>query len=202
MSNLLERMNPFYKFIAISLVATLLTFIHSYAANFWVFMGCLLIFFLGTRPQTWWRGAKIFIPIIGVGMGIFLTGAIWGDTGAESQFGTLTLASTQTGLNLLWRFFSFSALGLLICLTTDAYDLVKSIQKQTKIPRKFTYGLMSAVNMVPHMTTEYRNARLAFAVRGAKAGPFSLKVIFAMLVNCFRWSEMLAIAMISKGFHE
>jgi len=76
------------------------------------------------------------------------------------------------------------------------------MEKDGRLSRKFAYGMMAAINLIPHMKSEYQNARLAFAVRGANVGPLSTKVIFAMLVNCFRWSEMLSIAMHSKGFHE
>jgi energy-coupling factor transport system permease protein len=130
-----------------------------------------------------------------------MSGLIWGDSSA-SEFGTLTLESTQSGLNMLSRFFSFAGLGLIISLTTDATLLIKAMQKNGRISRKFAYGIMAAIHLIPHIKMEYQNARLAFAVRGVAVSPLSTKVLFAMLVGCFRWSEMLAIAMHSKGFYD
>jgi len=167
----------------------------------WVFGISIFLLIIGTKPKTWWRALKIFAPLAIIGFGIFMSGLIWGDSG-DSEFGTLTLASTQSGLNMLSRFFSFAGLGLLISLTTDSFALVKSMQKDGRLSRKFAYGMMAAINLIPHMKSEYQNARTAFAVRGVRTHPLSGKVLFAMLVNCFRWSEMLSTAMHSKGFHE
>lgn len=201
MSNFLHRINPFYKFVVVAGLATGLTFVHSFVINMWIFAITVFLFLLGTKLDTWWRAVKISIPLILVGFSIFMSGAIWGGD-ETARFGTVTVSSAQSGLNMLSRFFSFTGFGLLLSLTTDSFDLVKAMQKNGKLPRKFAYGMMAAINMIPLMISEYRNARLAFAVRGASAGPLSPKVLFAMLVNCFRWSEMLATAMHSRGFHE
>ena len=201
MTDFLHKLNPFYKFVLIGLIATGLTFVHSFTINIWVFGISIALLIIGTKPKTWWRALKIFTPLAVIGFGIFMSGLLWGDA-HTSEFGTITHVSTQTGFNMLSRFFSFAGLGLLISLTTDSFEFVKSLQKDGRLSRKFAYGMMAAINLIPHMKSEYQNARLAFAVRGAHVGPLSTKVIFAMLVNCFRWSEMLAIAMHSKGFYE
>jgi len=192
--------NPFYKVVVVAGLATGLTFVHSFTINMWIFAITVLLFLLGTKPDTWWRALKISIPLVMVGFSIFMSGLVWGDETA--RFGTVTVSSAQSGLNMLSRFFSFTGFGLLLSLTTDSFDLVKAMQKNGKLPRKFAYGMMAAVNMIPLMVSEYKDARLAFAVRGTRTGPLSPKVLFSMLVNCFRWSEMLATAMHSRGFHE
>ena len=53
---------------------------------------------------------------------------------------------------------------------------------------------------MPGMAREYAQVRTAFAARGLKAGPLSMKPVFTMLVNSVRWSESIAMAMESKGF--
>lgn len=201
MTDLLHRINPFYKFIVIAAIATGLTFIHSFYVNIGIFLICVLLLFLGTRPRTWWRALKIFTPFAVLGFGVFMSGFLWGETSSAANLGTVQLSSRQTGLNMLSRFISFAGLGLLISLTTDAFELVKAMQKNG-LPRKFAHGMLAALNLIPHMKAEYDAARLAFAVRGAAVSPVSPKIIFAMLVNCFRWSEMLSIAMHSKGFKD
>ena len=202
MTDFLHRLNPFYKFVVIAAIATGLTFIHSFYINMGVFVLCVLLLLVGTKPTTWWRALKIFAPLALIGFSVFMSGFLWGDTSGAEHLGTLRMRSTQTGFNMLSRFISFAGLGLLISLTTDAFALVKAMQKNGRLPRKFAYGMLAALNLVPHMKAEYDAARLAFAVRGAAALPLSPKVIFAMLVNCFRWSEMLSVAMHSKGFKD
>ena len=201
MTDLLHKINPFYKFVIIAGIATALTFVHSFTVNIIVLVITFILFLVGTKPKTWLRALKFFIPLSVIGFSIFMSGVLWGDTSGQ-DFGTLAVATTQTGFNMLARFFSFAGLGLLISLTTDAHLLIKAMQKNGRLPRKFAYGLLAAINLIPHMKSEYQNARLAFAVRGAAVEPLSPKVLFAMLVNCFRWSEMLSTAMHSKGFHE
>jgi len=201
MSELLHKLNPFYKFLIVTLFATVLTFIHSFEVNALIFLTSLLLIIIGTKPKTWIKAIKILFAVSFVAFSIFMSGALW-SSDHGNHLGSLTLASTQTGLNMLSRFFSFTGLGMLLTLTTDPYELVISLQKDAKLPRKFAYGMMAAIHLVPHMRTEYENARLAFRVRGQSAHPFAPKVIFSMLVNCFRWSETLSIAMISKGFSD
>ena len=201
MSELLHKLNPFYKFLIVTLLATVLTFIHSFKVNILIFVGSLLLIIMGTKPKTWIKAIKILFAVGFIALSIFRSGNLWsGEHG--NHLGSLTLESTQTGFNMLSRFFSFTGLGMLLALTTDPYELIKSLQTDAKLPRKFAYGMMAAIHLVPHMRSEYENARLAFRIRGQNAHPLAPKVIFSMLVNCFRWSETLSIAMISKGFYE
>ena len=65
---------------------------------------------------------------------------------------------------------------------------------------RFAYGILAAFHLMPGMVREFRQVRLAFAVRGLHVHALSLKPIFTMLVNSVRWSESVAMAMESKGF--
>ena len=201
MSNFLSKINPFYKFVFIIVFSTVLTFIHTFWINVFVFITCMLLLLIGTRPKQFLKALKILIPISVLAFSLFMSGVHFGadNTG---ELGSLTFESTQNGLNMSVRVFAFAGLGLLLALTTDSYELVKSMQKDAKLPRKFAYGMLCAIHLLPHIKQEYKNARLAFMVRGEKISIFSLKPIFSMLVNCFQWSETLSIAMFSKGFYE
>jgi len=201
MSDFMHKINPFYKFITITMLATILTFVHSYTINMIIFTISILLLILGTKPKTWFIALKFMIPFSIMAFGVYMSGVLWRVQAVEG-IGTALTSKQQTGLDMLSRFICFASLGLLISLTTDSFELVKSMQKHGKLPRKFAYGILAAINLVPHMKQEYNNAKLAFSVRGVRVGPLSPKVLFSMLVNCFRWSEMLSIAMHSKGFHE
>jgi len=200
-SDFLSRINPFYKFLFIILFATVITFIHSFWMNIGVFGGCVLLLVVGARPKQYLRAVKFLLPIGVLAFSMFMMGLLLGG-GATGHFGSITLESTQSGINMATRLLSFVGLGLLLSLTTDPYALVKSLQKDAKLPRKFAYGMLCAIHLLPHMKEEYQNAKLAFLVRGVRLGPLSLKPVFSMLVNAFRWSETLSVAMISKGFYE
>jgi len=201
MSDFLLKLNPFYKFVFLLVFTTVITFIHSFWLNVWVFGGSMFLLLIGAPPRRFLRALKFLLPVTVLAASLFMMGTLFGG-GATGRFGSVSTESTQSGLNMATRLLSFVGLGLLFSQTTDPYDLVKSLQTQAKLPRKFAYGMLCAIHLLPHMKQEYQNARLAFQVRGARVGFLSLRPIFSMLVNAFRWSETLSIAMISKGFYE
>jgi len=201
MSDFLSKLNPFYKFVFIIVFSTVITFIHSFWLNVWVFGISMLLLLLGVSHTQYKKAAKFLAFVAFMAFSLFVMGLFFAE-GQGGMFGTVTTESTQTGLNMATRFLSFAGIGLIFALTTDPYELVKSMQKDAKLPRKFAYGMLCAINLLPYIKREYENAILAFHVRGVKVGPLSLKPLFAMLVNSFRWSEVLSMAMISKGFYE
>ena len=71
---------------------------------------------------------------------------------------------------------------------------------QCHLSPKFAYGILAAFHLMPTMARELEEARLAFQVRGVRLPRWSLKPVFAMMVNSVRWSESVAMAMESKGF--
>lgn len=72
---------------------------------------------------------------------------------------------------------------------------------QCKLAPKYAYGVLAAFHLLPGIKEEFGNVKMAFKVRGINVSPFSIKPIFAMLVNITYWSENVAMAMESKGFN-
>ena len=201
MSDILSKINPLYKFVFIIVFSTVLTFIHTLWINIAVFAACILLLLIGTRPKQFLKALKFLLPVTILAFSLFMSGVHFGaDT--TSELGQVSFENTQNGLNMSTRVLAFSGLGLLLALTTDSRELMKRLQKDAKLPRKFAYGMLCAVNLLPHIKQEFHNARVAFLVRGEGLGFCWSKPIFAMLVNCFKWSESLSIAMISKGFYD
>jgi len=201
LSDFLSKINPFFKFVFIIVFSTVLSFTRSIWINIGVFGICIFLILIGTKLKQYVKAIKFLLPVSFFAFGLFMTGLHFGSD-TTSDFGRITLDSTQTGMNMAARFFAFAGLGLVFSLTTEPHDLIKSMRRDAKLPRKFAYGMLCAVNLFPYIKNEYKHAQLAFQVRGVRVGLFSLKPIFSMLVNCFRWSEMLSIAMFSKGFYE
>ena len=199
MSDFLSRINPFYKFVVVTLFATIFTFVHSQMLSIVVFLGCFVLILVGTRPATWVKAFSLMMPIGILALSVFATGFFW-SADVAGDFGSVTLESTRTGVDLVVRLFAFAGLGMLITLTTDPYELVRAMERHVRLPRKFAYGMLCAVHLLPYMREEYGNARLAFLVRGVRVGPISSRVMFSMLANSVRWSESLSVAMHSRGF--
>ena len=201
MTDFLSGLNPFYKFIFVIVFSTALAFTRSMWLNIGVFGVCMFLLIVGARPRQWLRALKFLVPVAFFAFSVFMTGARFGGE-ATGGFGATRLDGTHAGINMATRFFAFAGLGLLFSLTTNPYDLVKAMRKNAKLPRKFAYGMLCAINLLPYIKSEYANAKLALQVRGVRVSAFSVRPVFSMLVNCFRWSEILSIAMFSKGFHE
>jgi len=185
MSTYLHKINPFYKCVTVITLAILLTFTSSAMLNIVTFSICILLLITGSRKIL--SALKLCIPMLIIAAGLYISGANIG-------------GSQQSGLFLATRVMAFMGFGMVFSLTTDSYEFMKSLQKDAKVPRKFAYGILCAFNLVPYIRNEYSNARLALAARGVKFSVFSTKPLFSMLVNSIRWSEMLSMAMQSKGF--
>ena len=183
----LSKINPFYKCITVIVLAVALTFTSSSFVNIGAFFVCLLVLATGSNKLV--AGLKFSIPMLLIAIGLFISGANIG-------------GSSQSGLFMGSRVMAFSGFGMVFSLTTDPYEFMQSLRKDARLPRKFAYGVLCAFNLVPYIKDEYQNARLALAVRGVRVTIFSMKPLFSMLVNSIRWSEMLSMAMQSKGFDE
>jgi energy-coupling factor transport system permease protein len=114
---------------------------------------------------------------------------------------TISIASVDTALQLSSRVLAFGALALFFTLTTKPTTFFHSLGQQFKVPPKFTYGILAAYGFLPTIKNEYELVKAAIYVRGVKAGPFSPKRLFPMLVRAFRRSENLAMGMESRGFN-
>jgi len=201
MSDFLSRINPFYKFVALLIFSLGVAATRSMWINIGVFSGSIVLLLIGAKPKRWLSGVRFLIPVALFAFSIFMGGVYFGNQ-SPSNFGIAKLSAVQAGLNLSTRFLAFAWLGILFSITTEPYELVKSFRINAKLPRKFAYGMLCAINLFPYIKNEYVNAKLAFQVRGIKIGFFSSKPIFSMMVNCFRWSEALSMAMQSRGFYE
>ena len=201
MSDFLSRLNPFFKFIFVLAVSTALAFTRSASLNLGVLAACAFLLLIGARPSRWLSAGRFLIPILLIAFSVFMTGYRFGNN-TPADFGISGLSATAAALNLSTRFLAFAGLGVAFTVTTNPYELVKSLRKNARLPRKFAYGMLCAINLFPYIKNEYLNAKLAFQVRGVRIGVFSTKPIFSMLVNCFRWSEVLSMAMFSRGFYE
>lgn len=197
----MNAMNPSCKLIGLGLLTVLLPFLHSGAVNLAVFLLCVLLLLLARQSPK--KLAACLLPVLLVAAGMFFTGYYFhaGD-GAPVRAGSLGIggAAACNGLMLSSRVLVIAGLGLLLALTTDPVRLIQSMRQQLRLPAVFAYGLLAAWGIFPHVVREYRQARLAFRVRGVRVSPVSPALLRPLLVKTVRWSEALSVAMESKGF--
>ena len=205
----LERINPSVKVITGLLCAILLCFQYLVMLNALVFAVCILLLLLFTETSLG-KVCKLLLPALAAALCLFITGFAHNsgtDAAQLEQISAMPYAlrsamSTDlySALQLSARLLAFAGLGVLFTLSTGGEELIFSLIHQCRMSVKFAYGILAAVHLLPTMVREYRLVRLAFRTRGMRVHWFSVKPLFAMLVNAIRWSNAVSMAMESKGF--
>lgn len=185
----IDNINPFYKALSIILSSILLAFTNNLKLNLTVFIICMVLLILCSNADKK-KLIFIMIPVTTAAIGMYFTGTIFSNN------------AEYAGLLLSTRIYAFASLGLLFSLTTNSSYLVESLMQQGKMKPKFAYGIMASINLLPNIKTELSNARFALEAKGINCNIFSLKPLFAVLVNAIFWADCLVIAMESKGFCE
>ncbi|MCD7766617.1 MAG: energy-coupling factor transporter transmembrane protein EcfT [Lachnospiraceae bacterium] len=207
----LEKLNPSVKMFTVLICVILLSVQYLVSLNVTVFLISLflLTFFSNARMK---QVLTILIPAFIAAFGLFVTGLYYARgssidvTELESlsavPYAVRAAMSTNlyTAMQLSTRLLAYAGLGILFALSTDGEFFISSLMHQCHLPPRFAYGILAAIHLMPTMTREFSNVKLAFRTRGMRVHWYSLKPIFTMLVNSIRWSESVAMAMESKGF--
>ncbi len=203
---LLERLNPTVKTATILIAVILLSFQYLVCLNGLVFLLSigLLLTLSHARPT---QVARILLPAFVAASGMFLMGLYY-TRGSEVDLSDLSAVpfavraaasrNLHSAAQLATRLLAYAGLGTLFALSTDGQKFLYSLMHQCHLPPKFAYGILAAVHLLPNLTREYRQVKLAYRTRNATTR--SLKPVLTMLVNGIRWSEAVAMAMESKGF--
>lgn len=204
---IMETLNPLYKMFTVLISAILLSFNRSVLLNLIVFcVGVVLILFFSRAKKS--SLLKLLLPLCVITAALFMTGIRNADQSLMANYATGNyglrklgeITPVYMGLQLSTRVMGYVGLGMLFSLTTPAEDFILSLMHQAKVKPKFAYGILAAFHLMPNISRELADAKLAYKVRGIRISRLSLKPFFAAMVNCIRWSETLAMAMESKGF--
>ena len=208
---MLERWNPTVKAFTVLVCVILLSFEYLVSLNLLVLAVCLLLLVFCSRVSLKKIGV-ILLPACIAAFGLFVMGLYYARGGSTQTVDLSSLSAMPysvraamsqnlyTALQLATRLLAYAGLGILFALSTEGDFFIASLLHQCHLPPKFAYGILAAFHLMPGMAREYAQVRTAFAVRGLKIGPLSMKPVFTMLVNSVRWSESIAMAMESKGF--
>jgi len=130
-------------------------------------------------------------------VGGFFTGLLYYQ---DNQGGSSSAAAMRYGLDMASRIYCFGMLGSSFSVSTTINELIYSLQQQLRLPAVFAYGLLAAFQIAPIIPAEYQNIRNSMRSRGIPVNLFSFKMLIPLLVKSIRWSELLATAMLSRGF--
>ncbi|QIQ21707.1 energy-coupling factor transporter transmembrane component T family protein [Zophobihabitans entericus] len=201
----MQYLNPAYKCLTIIICGILLSLTYHIYFNLTVFVVALILLLLAKANLK-----KLFIILFWVSLAAagFFTAGFFFSSAPETSISTslnqavMMPVSVQSGLQLATRIYAFAGLGLLFALTTNMQQFVYSLEQQFRLPSKFAYGILAALNLAPLLPYEYKKSVHALQARGRLAFPLSLHILTPLMVKSIRWSESLAIAMESKGFDE
>lgn len=154
------------------------------------------VLLLGMKPSTWF---KYLLTQALMATAIFMTGYYYTSPTFEFNSNIRFSREIWNGLQLAARALSFSGLGILFAAQVDQISLIESSMQLLKVPRKYAYGILAAWGIFPKMKKEYATVLQAMHSRGISVQPFSPRVVRIMLVKAIRWSDHLAIALISRG---
>ena len=196
----MRTLNPAIKFVTLLGVTFVLAFRYEPALNLAVFFLCMAAL-LSSRVKLKTLGI-LLVPILLAAVGMFFTGYRFSADAsmpvAAADF-IVSDSKVWNGIAQASRVLAYAGVGFLFTLTTDRILMVKSFEKQFRLPQVWAYGLLAAWGIFPQAVQEYKRTRAAFRARGISVLPVSPARLKPLLVKSVRWSEELAIAMESKG---
>ena len=197
----MRTLNPAIKFVTLLGVTFVLAFRYEPALNLAVFFLCMAAL-LSSRVKLKTLGI-LLVPILLAAVGMFFTGYRFSADAsmpvAAADF-IVSDSKVWNGIAQASRVLAYAGVGFLFTLTTDRILMVKSFEKQFRLPQVWAYGLLAAWGIFPQAVQEYKRTRAAFRARGISVLPVSPALLKPLLVKSVRLSEELAIAMESKGF--
>lgn len=118
-----------------------------------------------------------------------------------------TIEGAMIGLSLAERSMTIATFSVLLMMSTDPTDLVRSLVQQAHLPSRFAYPALAAYRFLPLLQTELETIRLAHRLRGVgrRPGPVGWlreqgRLAIPLLANAIRRSERVALAMDARGF--
>jgi len=190
----MRTLNPTVKLFAILGLALLVSFQNNFRLNLLL---SVLFFGITVNERSLKKSLLLFSALTLAATGVFFTGLLYYQ---GNQGGPSSTAAIRYGLDMASRIYCFGILGSSFSVSTTINELIYSLQQQLRLPAVFAYGLLAAFQIAPIIPAEYQNIRNSMRSRGISVNPFSFKMLSRLLVISIRWSELLATAMLSRGF--
>lgn len=156
---------------------------------------------------------RSLLPIWLLGVSLVVSNALFAGDGAGARvvwsFGpfTATAEGALLGLSLAERGVAVAALTLLVVMTTDPEDLVRSLVQHARLPARLAYPALAAYRTLPLLAEDWETIRLAHRLRGhgRRTGPLGrlrmpARQLVALLTAAIRRADRTALAMDSRGF--
>jgi energy-coupling factor transport system permease protein len=111
----------------------------------------------------------------------------------------LTVPAVQAGAALALRVVAIVAVGVAWSRVTDPTHLADALVQQARLPHRFAYGALAALQAIPWLADDLVALREARRIRGLRAS-WHPRVLVGLLVLAVRRADRLAVAMDARGF--
>lgn len=111
----------------------------------------------------------------------------------------LTAPALAAGVALGLRVVAIVAVGVAWGRVTDPTHLTDALVQQGRLPERFAYGALAALQAIPWLAEDLVALREARRMRGLRAS-WHPRILVGLLVLAIRRGDRLAVAMDARGF--
>ncbi len=111
----------------------------------------------------------------------------------------VTAPAVEAGVALALRVAAIVAVGVAWSRITDPTHLADALAQQARLPERFAYGALAALQAIPWLAEDLAALREARRMRGLRAS-WHPRVLVGLLVLAIRRADRLAVAMDARGF--
>jgi len=172
-----------------------------------VLFAAVLLILRRTSPLTL---LLLMIPFALFGFGFVTTNLLFRQ---ETDFATMVSAEAavssealSAGLTLALRAIACGMVSVFFALTTDPGAFLRALMAHARLPARFGYPLVGAMQLVPQILREAQQIRMARAMhRGGKVRRLpspaeAVSLVVPLMAFAIRRAGRMAIAMEARGF--
>ncbi len=111
----------------------------------------------------------------------------------------VTQPALAAGSALALRVVAIVAVGIGWTRVTDPTHAADALVQQARLPERFAYGALAALQGIPWLADDLASLREARRIRGLRAS-WHPRVLVGLLVLAIRRADRLAVAMDARGF--
>jgi len=111
----------------------------------------------------------------------------------------ITGPALEVGVALGLRVVAIVAVGVAWGRVTDPTHLTDALVQQARLPERFAYGALAALQAIPWLAEDLVALREARRMRGLRA-TWHPRILVGLLVLAIRRADRLAVAMDARGF--
>lgn len=182
-------MNPSLKLILALIISLEITFTEHLIGNLIIVLAALV--YLIMQRVAWGSLLRLLITTL---------------IPAAALFVTIGYFSPEHNIYFAWvlvsRLYCYVSVGAAVTLTTDKLALIRSLEQNCRLPSKFAYGFLAALNLIPRIRQNVTTIRVAGQMRGVSLHWWSPTLYFKAILSAIAWSDHLAQAMETHGFRE